>query len=73
MVFPSAVINIASGMVFDFPLSAFISGFGIFVEFMVMFLIGRFLGNDYIQTISDDESSDKVDDEEDLSIFEDEI
>ena len=51
MVFPSAVINIASGMVFDFPLSAFISGFGIFVEFMVMFLIGRFLGNDYIQTI----------------------
>lgn len=32
MVFPSAVLNIATGMVFDFPFSALISGLGILVD-----------------------------------------
>lgn len=44
MVFPSAVLNIATGMVFDFPFSALISGLGILVEYVMMYVVGRFLG-----------------------------
>lgn len=41
-VFPSAVLNIASGMIFDFPFSILVSCLGIFVEFSVLYILGRF-------------------------------
>lgn len=47
-VFPSAVLNVAAGAVFGFPLSFAISLCGIFVEFTVLYFIGRFLGNDVV-------------------------
>lgn len=49
MVFPSAVLNIATGMVFDFPFSALISGLGILVEYVMMYVVGRFLGIDIVE------------------------
>ena len=47
MVFPSAVLNIAAGMIFDFPFSALVSGVGIFVEFILLYAVGKFFGKRY--------------------------
>lgn len=51
MVFPSAVLNIAAGMIFDFPFSSVVSGLGIFVEFILMYAVGKFLGKDIVEGI----------------------
>lgn len=51
MVFPSAVLNIAAGMIFDFPFSAVVSGVGIFVEFILLYAVGKFLGKDIVEGI----------------------
>ena len=51
MVFPSAVLNIAAGMIFDFPFSALVSGVGIFVEFILLYAVGKFLGKDIVEGI----------------------
>lgn len=51
-VFPSAVLNIASGMIFDFPFSILVSCLGIFVEFSVLYILGRFLGKGIIEECS---------------------
>ena len=40
---------IATGMVFDFPFSALISGLGILVEYVMMYVVGRFLGIDIVE------------------------
>jgi len=47
--FPSAVITIAAGIVFGFPLSILVCFLGILAEFIVMYMIGRFLGKDIIE------------------------
>lgn len=39
IVFPSAVLNVAMGMVFDFPFSSLISGLGIFVEYVMIWQV----------------------------------
>lgn len=49
MVFPSAILNIAAGMVFEFPFSALVSGLGIFVEYIALYVVGRFLGKDIVE------------------------
>lgn len=49
MVFPSAILNIAAGMVFEFPFSALVSGLGIFVEYISLYVVGRFLGKDIVE------------------------
>ena len=36
-------------MVFDFPFSALISGLGILVEYVMMYVVGRFLGIDIVE------------------------
>lgn len=51
VIFPSAVINIASGMVFGFPYSILVSCMGIFVEFSVVYLIGRILGMGIVEEV----------------------
>ena len=51
MVFPAAVLNIATGMIFDFPFSSLISGLGIFVEYVIMYAVGRFLGKDIVDRL----------------------
>ena len=51
MVFPSAVLNIAAGTIFDFPFSAVVSGVGIFVEFILLYAVGKFLGKDIVEGI----------------------
>lgn len=51
MVFPSAVLNIAAGMIFDFPFSAVVSGVGIFVEFILLYAVGKFCGKDIVEGI----------------------
>ena len=51
MVFPSAVLNIAAGMIFDFPFSSVVSGLGIFVEFILLYAVGKFLGKDIVEGI----------------------
>lgn len=50
-IFPSAAINIASGMVFEFPYSILVSCIGIFVEFSVLYLIGRILGMGIVEEV----------------------
>lgn len=49
MVFPSAVLNITAGIVFDFPFSVLISGLGVFVEYVMMYAVGKFLGIDIFE------------------------
>lgn len=49
MVFPSAILNIAAGMVFEFPFSVLVSGLGIFVEYIALYVVGRFLGKDIVE------------------------
>ncbi len=49
MVFPSAILNIAAGMVFEFPFSALVSGLGIFAEYIALYVVGRFLGKDIVE------------------------
>lgn len=49
MVFPSAVLNITTGIVFDFPFSVLISGLGVFVEYVMMYAVGKFLGIDILE------------------------
>lgn len=49
MVFPSAVLNITTGIVFDFPFSVLISGLGVFVEYVMMYAVGKFLGIDIFE------------------------
>ena len=44
MVFPSAVLNIAAGMIFDFPFSAVGRGVGRFLEFILLSAVGIFFG-----------------------------
>lgn len=51
VIFPSAVINIASGMVFGFPYSILVSCMGIFVEFSVVYLIGQILGMGIVEEV----------------------
>ena len=51
MVFPSAVLNIAAGMIFDFPFSAVVSGVGRFVEFILLYAVGKFCGKDIVEGI----------------------
>lgn len=51
IVFPSAVLNIAAGMIFEFPFSAMVSGIGIFVEFILLYSVGKFLGKDIVEGI----------------------
>lgn len=48
-VFPSAVLNIAAGMIFNFPFSILVSCLGIFVEFTILYIVGRFLGEEIVK------------------------
>lgn len=45
-VFPSTALNIASGMIFDFPFSILVSCLGIFVEFSSLYILGRIFGKE---------------------------
>ena len=51
-IFPSAALNIASGIIFKFPFSIMVSCLGIFVEFSVLYIVGRFLGEGIIKEFS---------------------
>lgn len=48
-IFPSAVLNIASGMIFEFPFSIMVSSLGIFVEFSIIYALGRLLGENIVE------------------------
>lgn len=51
-IFPSAAINIASGMIFGFPFSILVSCLGIFAGFSTLYILGRFLGIDIVEEFS---------------------
>ncbi len=51
-IFPSAAINIASGMIFGFPFSILVSCLGIFAEFSTLYILGRFFGIDIVEEFS---------------------
>lgn len=44
-IFPSAVINIAVGIVYELPIALAVSSIGILFEFVSLFLLGKFFSN----------------------------
>lgn len=50
-VFPSAALNVACGVMFPFPWSFVVSGIGIGLEFVLLYIVGRVLGGQIISEL----------------------